>query len=132
MLCGVKAKLVQEMVKERHKYVTKREPSNKEGDELVRATVATIGFIPEIIHHAKQMKAKKEIAHADDASRDVSAGQPAPAQTCEGASGPVITSTDLAAAFLSRHSAPTWALLQSSLVLTKLFLIPQRRPDTRK
>lgn len=131
MLSNVKARILQEVAKERDKYVTKNEPSNKNSDEFIQATAACVGFISEVSHYRKEKKTGKPPALAHDASLPSSTEPPAPSQAQE--DGPFKSAPltkDLAAAFLSRHSL-SLRPPQSSSILTTPVLVPQRRPNTR-
>ncbi|KAH6612756.1 hypothetical protein C7974DRAFT_84842 [Boeremia exigua] len=131
MIPNIKTRLMQEVSKERDKYVTKNEPETKKGDELVQATAATVGFVSEIIYHRKE-KASRETRHTQVAPPDDSiAASKSPRVSETAVPEPVITIKDLAAAFLGRHPIPNTTPSQVSIKLATPILIPQRRPNTR-
>ncbi|KAJ4987843.1 hypothetical protein SVAN01_06723 [Stagonosporopsis vannaccii] len=131
MIPNIKAKFLQEVSKERDKYVTKSEPDQKKRDELIQATAATVGFVSEIIHHRKEKASRQPPEAHDLPSLNFSSSRDSSQVLEEGPNGSEPTPKDLAAAFLYRHPISSAALPRPSINLTTPVLIPQRRPNTR-
>lgn len=130
MLPSIKAKLTDEFVKERDKYLTKDTPRDAKGDELVQAAAATIGFFSEISHHRKDKQVKGK---AFDCEIELTAAEtPEPSRTQEeGVFETAPTPKGLAEAFLQRHPLPISTAAQPSRNLATPVVIPQRRPNSR-
>lgn len=130
MFSNIKAKIVQEAVKEQDKYVTKNKPANTRGDGLIQITAAGVGFVSEIVHHRRERKMRGEGVRAHDAAPAKTDGLSVPSQgPDETASNPTPLPKDLAAAFISRH--PYFSPSPPPPPLQTPILIPQRRPNTR-
>ena len=55
----LKSKIIQDLIAERDKYVTRNEPEDKKSDELFQIAAAGIGFVSEVIHHHKDKETQK-------------------------------------------------------------------------
>jgi hypothetical protein len=129
MLPNLKAKLIEDVFTKRDKYLTKDAHDTKEGGEVVQAIAATIGFVSEANHCRKVKKSKRDAAKIEEAAAVV--GNP-PSETTEGRAAELPPApTDLAAAFLHRHSQSKSAPRNPSSALASSVLIPQRRPNRR-
>ena len=138
----LKAKIIQDLIAERDKYITRNEPNDKKSDELVQIAAAGIGIVSKAIHHRRDRETQKhpkqdevlvqkiqKNPQTSDATQLPAAGNDR-TQVQEVHSGSSSVANDFVASFLSRHSTST--VIQSSIPLTTPIVIPQRRPKTRR
>ncbi|KAF1929842.1 uncharacterized protein M421DRAFT_4272 [Didymella exigua CBS 183.55] len=131
MLPSIKAKLIEEVVKERNKYITKDAPSGTKGDELVQAAAATVGFFSEISHHRKEKPVKGKVADCETAAATKSPGLPQTSEEGTCGTPAALTPKGHSEAFLYRHPPPISSISQPDRPLASPVLIPQRRPNKR-
>lgn len=128
MIPHIKASLIEEVVRERDKYVTKGAPKNKRDDELVKAAAATVGFFSELHHDRRETRNKSQATPVEEGA---TVGANAASQILKEGAASDPTCKGLAAAFLHRHATPADSPRLPTQVLTTPVLIPQRRPNCR-